>query len=163
MDKEWSGQRNPKLPIGIWGNSLGGAIAIQTLEFDGRIDFGIIESTFTELPQIVFDYKKRLLKGFGIRSLSDFALKKAGKIAEFDPEKIQPIESVKKIEQPVFMAHGDADINILPKYGKALYDNLKSKEKVFTLIEGAGHLNIYEKGGITYKNKIMNFIDRNLN
>lgn len=155
-------KRNPNLPIGIWGNSLGGAIAIQTMEFDPRINFGIIESTFTELPQIVFDYKKRILKGFGVRNLSDYALKRAGKIADFDPEKIQPIQSVKNIEQPVFMAHGAADKNIFAKYGKALFNNLKSEDKVFTLVEGAGHFDIYDKGGMEYKNKIMGFIERNL-
>ena len=57
--------KNPEVPVGIWGNSLGGAIAIQAMEYDERIEFGIIESTFTDLGQIVFDYKKRFLKGIG--------------------------------------------------------------------------------------------------
>lgn len=155
--------RKPNLPIGIWGNSLGGAIAIQTLEFDKRIKFGIIESTFTELNQIVFDYKKRILKGIGIRSLSDFALKRAGEIADFEPLKIKPIESVKNIEQSIFIAHGDADKNISFKYGQQLFDNLKTKDKEFTLVKDGGHFDLFDKGGIEYKNKIMNFIERNLN
>ena len=78
-------QQEPNLPIGVWGNSLGGAIAIQSLEYDNRIEFGIIESTFTDLNQIVYDYKRRILKGVGIRSVSDYALRRAGKIADFDP------------------------------------------------------------------------------
>ena len=123
--------RQPNLPVGIWGNSLGGAIAIQALEFDERIKFGIIESTFTELNQIVFDYKKRILKGIGLKFLSDYALKKAGEIANFKPFKVQPIESVKNIEQPIFIAHGDADENISSKYGQQLFDKLKSKDKQF--------------------------------
>ena len=155
-------ERKPNLPIGIWGNSLGGAIAIQTLEFDKRIKFGIIESTFTELNQIVFDYKKRILKGIGIRSLSDFALKRAGQIANFEPLKIKPIESVKNIEQSIFIAHGDSDRNISFKYGQQLFDNLKTKDKEFILVKGGGHFDLFDKGGIEYKNKIMNFIDRNL-
>ena len=155
-------ERKPNLPIGIWGNSLGGAIAIQTLEFDERIKFGIIESTFTELNQIVFDYKKRILKGIGIRSLSDFALKRAGQIADFEPLKIKPIESVKNIKQSIFIAHGDSDKNISSKYGQQLFENLKPKDKEFTLVKGGGHFDLFDKGGIEYKNKIMNFIDRNL-
>ena len=113
--------KNPNLPIGIWGNSLGGAIAIQALEIENRIDFGIIESTFTELDKIVFDYKKRILKGFGIKRLSDYALNQASKIADFDFQKVKPIESVKKIEQPILMVHGDADKNISSEYGCLLY------------------------------------------
>ncbi len=155
-------KQKPNLPIGIWGNSLGGAIAIQALEFDERIKFGIIESTFTDLHQIVFDYKKRILKGIGIRRLSDFALERAGEIADFEPQKIKPIESVKNIEQSIFIAHGDSDKNISFTYGQQLFDNLKTRDKQFVLIEGGGHFDLFKKGGIEYKNKMMDFIQRNL-
>ena len=155
-------KQQPTLPIGIWGNSLGGAIAIQALEFDERIKFGIIESTFTDLHQIVFDYKKRILKGIGIKHLSDFALERAGEIADFEPQKIKPIESVKNIEQSIFIAHGDSDKNISFKYGQQLFDNLKTKDKQFVLIKGGGHFDLFEKGGSEYKSKMMDFIQRNL-
>lgn len=154
--------QRPNLPIGIWGNSLGGAIAIQALELDERIEFGIIESTFTTLNTIVFDYKKRILKGIGWKVLSDFALKRAGEIAGFDPQKIRPIESIKHIEQSIFIAHGNADKNISYKYGQQLFDNLKTKDKQFILVEGGGHFDLFDKGGIDYKNKIMDFIERNI-
>ena len=42
-------EQDNQIPIGIWGNSLGGAIAIQSMEYDKRIHFGIIESTFTDM------------------------------------------------------------------------------------------------------------------
>ncbi|MFK7748940.1 MAG: alpha/beta hydrolase, partial [Kordia sp.] len=81
-------KRNPALKIGIWGNSLGGAIAIQALEYDKRIEFGIIESTFADLDQIVYDYKKKMLGGFGLRFVSDAALREAGNIANFNPDAV---------------------------------------------------------------------------
>ena len=152
----------PDYKIGIWGNSLGGAIALQTLEIEKRINFGIVESTFTELDQVVYDYKKRILKGFGIKIISDIALKRAGKIGDFDPDKVKPIESIKKIEQPMFMAHGDADKNISVDYGKALYSQLKSIDKELVIIKDGGHFNLFEKGGEEYKSNIFKFIERNL-
>ena len=121
----------PNLPIGIMGSSLGGAVAIQSLELDERIQFGVIECTFGQLDQIVFDYQKRFTFGIGFKFITDIALERAGEIADFDPEKIRPINSVKQVEQPMFIAHGDEDIHILPKYGKALYDNLASPDKHF--------------------------------
>ena len=153
---------NPDLPIGVWGNSLGGAIAIQALESDPRIKFGIIESTFAELDQIVFDYKKRTLGGLGIRSLSDYVLKRAGKIAGFPPNEIKPIESVKNIHQPVFISHGDADESIDFRYSQALFDNLKTEDKEFFLIKNGGHDGLFEVGGVEYKNKIFAFIHKHL-
>ena len=114
------------------------------------------------MDKIVFDYKKRILKGFGIKRLSDYALNQASKIADFDFQKVKPIESVKKIEQPILMVHGDADKNISSEYGEELFKNLKSADKEFLLIEGGGHFDLFEKGGAKYKMKINNFIQRNL-
>lgn len=155
--------KHPETPIGIWGNSLGGAIAIQAMEYDERIEFGIIESTFAELDQIVYDYKKRLLKGVGLRFASDIALKRAGEIADFNPKQVSPLASVKNIEQPIFIAHGDADENINYEYGQLLYEHTKSTKKEFYLVKGAGHYGLVSKGGKDYTDKIAAFLNNNLN
>lgn len=63
-------KRYPDLPIGIWGNSMGGAVALQALSIEPRLDFGIIESTFTDLNTIVYDYQKRYLFGIGLIQFS---------------------------------------------------------------------------------------------
>ena len=40
--------------LGVWGQSLGGAVAIQSTAFDDRIQFAIVESTFTNLKTGTF-------------------------------------------------------------------------------------------------------------
>ncbi len=155
-------EKQLNVPLGIWGNSLGGAIAIQALERDKRIQFGIIESTFTDLSQIVYDYKKRYLKGLGIRWVSEYALDRASNIARFDPRQVRPIASVKNIEQPIFMAHGDKDKNIAFEYGQVLFKNLKSIEKTWYTVEGAGHMNLGMKGGDAYRHAVDTFIEAQL-
>ncbi len=132
-------EKGLEVPIGIYGNSLGGAIAIQALELDKRLRFGIIESTFTDLQQIVFDYKKRYLRGIGIKSISDYVLNRAADIAHFEPDSVQPIRSVQTIEQPVFIAHGDADANIKFEYGRQLFNHLATTDKTWYPVSGAGH------------------------
>jgi alpha-beta hydrolase superfamily lysophospholipase len=153
---------SPTLKIGIWGNSMGGAIALQAMELDNRISFGIIESTFTDLSQIVYDYKKRYLLGFGVRSLSEMALQRAGEIAGFNPKLVRPLAAVQNIEQPVLISHGDADRNINFNYGKQLFANLCSDNKEFIKVKGAGHYNLALKGGETYTRNIFEFITTNL-
>ena len=155
-------KRNPSLKVGIWGNSLGGAIAIQALEFDKRIEFGIIESTFADLDQIVYDYKKKMLGGFGLRFISNAALNEAGRIANYNPDVVKPILSVQNIQQPIIIAHGDLDENIDYSYGKKLYENTASAEKEFILVKGAGHFDVGEKGGAEYQKKLLNFIKKQL-
>ncbi|MEO0403811.1 MAG: alpha/beta fold hydrolase, partial [Bacteroidota bacterium] len=71
----------PNQPIGIWGNSLGGAIAIQSLEKIPELKFGIIESTFADLSDVVLEYQTRTLLGFRSELLRDFVLHRAGVIA----------------------------------------------------------------------------------
>ncbi len=151
-------EKNDSIPIGIWGNSMGGAIAIQALEFDTRIKFGIIESTFTSLNQIVYDYQKSYIYGIGVKFLCNIALKEAGKIANFNPDFVSPVTSVKQIKQPVLIVHGEKDEKIKFEYGKLLFSNLKSDNKKFIAIKNGGHFDLSEKGGDNYKKTITNFL-----
>ena len=155
-------EQDNQIPIGIWGNSLGGAIAIQSMEYDKRIHFGIIESTFTDMGQIVYDYKKRFLKGFGLRFATDMALKRAGEIGDFNPDLVSPVDAVKSIEQPIFIAHGDADLNIKFAYRQQLYEQAKSADKEFYRVKDGGHYGLFDAGGEDYMLHIQQFIDRNL-
>jgi alpha-beta hydrolase superfamily lysophospholipase len=151
-------EKNDTIPIGIWGNSMGGAIAIQALEYDKRIEFGIIESTFTSLEEIVYDYQKSYTFGIGLKPLCNIALKEAGKLAEFNPDFVSPITSVKQIEQPILIAHGEKDENIKFEYGKLLFENLKSVDKKFLAIKNGGHFDLSQKGGKKYKKNITDFL-----
>ena len=154
-------QRLPNVPIGIWGHSLGGAVSLQALEFDKRLSFGIIESTFASLNDIVYDYMK-VRFGFKVRFLSNHALHRAGSMANFEPDEVQPIESVKHITQPLFFGHGDQDRNISFEYGKTLFENAVSSEKEFHAIHGAGHNNLGRVGGVAYNAQILAFIEKHI-
>ncbi len=154
-------QLAPDLKIGIWGNSLGGAIALQALEADERIAFGVVESTFADLRQIVLDYQKRYLKGIGIRFLSDYALNRAASMAHFDPNAVCPVRSAENIEQPVLIVHGDADQAISALYGKLLYQHLKSTDKELIIIPGAGHFDLWSKSKAGDKKRLSAFLERN--
>ncbi|WP_299765969.1 alpha/beta fold hydrolase [uncultured Dokdonia sp.] len=153
-------QRYPNIPIGIWGNSMGGAVALQALSIEPRLDFGVIESTFTDLNTIVYDYQKRYSFGLGLKPICEHALKRAGEIGKFDPMQVRPIDAVKKIDQSIFLAHGTDDPNINFNYGQALFENLKSTDKTFYPVEGANHYNLFDIGGKPYINAIMKFIER---
>lgn len=147
-----------KTTIGIWASSMGAAVALQALAIEPRIQFGVIESTFTQLSEIVYQYQKRYCMGIGLRFASNRALTLAGRIANFNPYQIEPIEACKQIQQPILMNHGDADQHINIRYGKQLFEALASKEKTFYTVEGAGHINLYTIGGEAYYKNILNFI-----
>ncbi len=146
--------------IGIWGQSLGGAVAIQVLQIDERVKFGIIESSFSDLQTIVDDYFKFYL-GFKRPKYSKKLLSQAEKIGKFNSKDIRPSESAKNIKQPVLIVHGKKDRRINYKYGVENYNNFTNKNKEFILIEEGNHHNIWKIGGEEYFIKVLKFIDNN--
>jgi len=148
--------------IGIWGQSLGGAIALQAMGSDKRIQYGIIESTFSDLNSITNDYFKNKI-GFSFKIFTDYLVYRAGKIAEFDPQEASPLLYCSKIEQPILLIHGNQDKRINIKYAKANFSQIKSPKKELCIIEGANHLNVWQIGGIQYFDKIISFIKSNAN
>lgn len=144
--------------IGIWGQSLGGAIALQAMAADERIKFGVIESAFSDFPTIVHDYVE-YHSGFDIKPVTDYLIVRAGKIAAFVPSEASPRKYGKEIHQPVLMVHGTEDAKVSLDYAKENYESIVSKNKKFVKIEGAGHLNIWQTGADDYFNAVFDFIE----
>ena len=150
---------NADSTIGLWGQSLGGAIAYQALENDKRLKFGIIESTFSNLETIVHDYSDRMF-GFNIEWVDNYALNRAGTMADFKPYEVSPLASAANVTQPMLVAHGTEDENIKFEYGKANFDNLASENKKFLAIKGAGHNTLWQVGGEEYRQQVYQFLAR---
>jgi uncharacterized protein len=143
--------------LGIWGNSLGGAVALQAMSEDKRINFGIVESSFATLEQVVYDYMPHRLK-IQNKWLANRALAKAAAIGNFEAAKVSPLAAAKYIEQPIFVAHGDKDELINVAYGRQIFANLSAQNKTLTIVEGAGHHNVGNVGGEAYQKKLWDFI-----
>ena len=154
-------QENLSENIGIWGQSLGGAIGLQAMGSDQRIQFGIIESTFSDFKTITNDYFN-YHAGFNIKALTDYLVYRAGKIAEFDPEDARPVKYCEKITQPTLIVHGDNDQRIDIKYGRENFSKIISSDKEFIEIKTAGHLDVWKVGGQDYLNKVLDFIDKQI-
>ncbi|WNJ20812.1 alpha/beta fold hydrolase [Pontibacter sp. G13] len=147
----------PDESIGVWGHSLGGAIATQTLAIDQRLDFGIIESAFADLPTIVNDYQARIF-GFPLPFIAAWSLDRAGEVAAFDPQLVSPATDAKEIIQPVLVVHGDADLHISAEYGKRIYEAIPHSRKAWIPIEGASHYDVQKVGGQPYFDRLVAFI-----
>ncbi|HEY9700909.1 MAG TPA: alpha/beta fold hydrolase [Allocoleopsis sp.] len=150
-------RRFPKLPVGIHGSSMGGAVALQALAYDKRLKFGIIESTFNTLENVVEEYGYEYFK-FRSRWLARRILSKAALIANFNPFEIKPVEACKEIEQPILMAHGDMDEKIPIHFNEDNFKALKSNDKEFFVVKGANHNNVGDIGGEKYRQKILSFL-----
>lgn len=157
---DWLEAKAPGLPTGIYGNSMGGAVALQSLANDSRLRFGLIESTFTDLPAVANAYGRRM-SGLPLPVwLSDYVLTRAGEIANFDPFTVRPIDEVARITQPILHIHGDADANINVAHAHALFAALASEDKQLYIVAGGDHADLWEVGGMGYRNTWFDFFRR---
>lgn len=144
--------------IGVWGQSLGGAIALQAMGMDKRIKFGIIESTFSDFRTIGHDYFA-YHAGFNLKPLTNYLISRAGKIAGFEPEAAKPVAFCRHIRQPILMVHGTDDRRINIGYGKENFAAIKSPQREFVVIQKANHLTVWNIGGKAYFEKVYHFVD----
>jgi hypothetical protein len=157
---DWLDAKNPGLPTGIYGNSMGGAIAIQSMAHNPGLVFGLIESTFTDLPTVSNAYGRRM-SGLPLPFwLSDYVLRRAAAIADFPAFEIRPVESAKQVRQPVLHIHGDVDSNINISHARALFAAYASADKTLYVVENGDHADLWNKGGAGYRDVLSGFLRR---
>ncbi|MTB52962.1 alpha/beta hydrolase [Lewinella sp. W8] len=157
---DWLEARNPGLPTGIYGNSMGGAVALQSLAREPRLKFGLIESTFTDLREVTNAYGRRM-SGFPLPYwVTDLVLFFAGRIANFRPGQVRPIDAARSIRQPVQLIHGDADANINVAHAHRLLAAIGSADKNLYLVAGGDHADLWEVGGKAYAAVWFGFLER---
>ncbi|RPI61451.1 MAG: alpha/beta hydrolase [Ignavibacteriales bacterium] len=148
-------------PYGAFGNSLGAAVLIQTMAEDKRIICGIAESPFANLREIIHDYFSRMYY-LRINWIPDKALEYSEKIANFKVDSVDPSKSAKNITQPIMIVHGLRDEHISYKYGEEIFENIKSKVKVWYPIEDGEHNNLSQVGGVKLNEAIATFFNKHL-
>lgn len=129
-----------------FGNSLGAAVILQSLEDENGIDVVIASATFADLPPIIersIDRKFHPLLPDWIRNQ---AIKRGGRIAGFDPFNIEPIRSVRVSTTPLFLIHGKRDGVIPIDHSRRLFE-AASVPKHFVEIPDAYHSDVLAKGG----------------
>ena len=146
--------------IGVFGTSMGAAIALQAAAIEPRISAVVAEASFATLRQVTVDYQKRLLR-LPWHFLRNIAMKKSESIAHFKHREISPIQSVKNIYVPVFFIHGKNDTFIKYQYSEELYAAANEPKELW-LIDDARHSNVHEVGKEEYEEKIVRFFEKYL-
>jgi uncharacterized protein len=146
--------------IGVFGTSMGAAIALQAAAIEPRISAVVSEASFATLRQITVDYQKRLLR-LPWHFLRNIAMKKSERIALFKHREVSPIHAVKNIHVPVFFIHGKNDAFIKYEYSQQLYAEANEPKEIW-LVDGANHSNVHDIGKTEYEEKLLRFFDKRL-
>jgi hypothetical protein len=146
--------------IGVFGTSMGAAVAIQAAVLDNRISAVIAEASFTDLKTISVDYQRRIIK-LPWHFLRNVYLSRSQKLASFKARHVSPLEDVRRLRTPIFFIHGTNDTFIHHTYSEMLYDRANQPKEIM-LIPGGDHANLLERGGHVYKQRITSFFDKYL-
>ncbi|MEM7761065.1 MAG: alpha/beta fold hydrolase, partial [Cyanobacteria bacterium P01_A01_bin.40] len=133
----------PPEQIIIYGESLGGAVALDLAIKHPEARGLILQSTFTSMAQAI--QHQSFFQIFPIKLILT--------------EKFDSLSKIKSLRIPVLFLHGSADSVVSPKMSQQLY-NIAAEPKQLFIISGADHVRIYQPGEQSYLKAIQRFIER---
>jgi len=146
--------------IGVFGTSMGGAIAIQAAAIDHRIACVVSEGSYTALRIVFVDYQKRIIK-LPWHFLRNIALVQSQKLANFKARLVAPIEDIKRVHVPILIVHGKNDSFIKSNYSNMLFESANEPKRLL-LIDNANHNDVWEVGGKMYEDSVASFFEEHL-
>ncbi len=147
--------------IGIYGKSMGGAVAVYCASRHPEIRCMLAEDTFCSYNKVVgrWGWVKMKVPYYPVIPLTLFFVRlKLG----VDPEVYSPIYNVGKIApRPVFFIHGDLDSLVSSDEVRNIF-NKAGNAKELWIVPGAGHGKCAEAGGEEYRKRVGGFFLNNL-
>lgn len=132
----------PSEQILIYGESLGGAIALDLATRHPEADGLIMQSSFTSMAEAV---KYR-------------AFSKIFPVDLILTEHFDSLSKIKSLQVPVLFLHGNDDSVVPPEMSQRLYAAAPEPKQLF-LIPGAEHVRIYQPGDKSYLRAIQKFVE----
>lgn len=146
--------------VGIFGTSMGAAIAIQAAAIDKRIVAIVAENSFATLRSIFDDYQKRIIK-IPFHYLRNIVIKRSELMAKFKANDVSPLDAVHHIHLPIIFICGEDDKHIKSRYSRLLHENTDEPKELF-VIPNAHHNDTWQVAGKIYEQKLMDFFERNV-
>jgi pimeloyl-ACP methyl ester carboxylesterase len=150
----------PPGKIGLFGTSMGAAVALQSAAIDRRIAAVAAENSFATLRSIFDDYQRRMIK-LPFHFLRNIVIVRSEFIARFHATEVSPLDAVGQISVPILFITGTEDHLINPQYSKSLYDHATGPKELFEVEQGS-HSNIWEVAGKKYETTLLNFYEQAL-
>ena len=152
-----------KEAIGLAGESMGAAIALQVAAANPWIGAVWVDSPFASLKRIAAEFASRAthLPPSVLSPLLWTTIRVANYRGKFDVEMVDPLALAAQITSPVFVVHGTADQLIAPSHSISIYESLGGKKELW-LVDGARHARAVRYVKNEYSERIRQFFRGNL-
>ncbi len=142
------------LPVALFGQSLGGAIAIYTTAYAARrgaIKALIVESSFSSYRKVA----REALGSFWLTWPLQWPLSLT------ISDRYHPGRAIEKIDRiPVLLIHGENDTIVSARHNERLYQ-LANEPKMRWLVPGGGHINAFNSQ--EYRDRLVEYLEATLN
>src|SRR5215216_4059054 len=150
--------------VGIAGESMGAAIALQVAAHNPWIRAVWADSPFASLRRVAEEFVRRVtrLPGAVLNPVLWTTLQVANYRGKFDVKTVDPLALAAQIKCPVFLVHGTADQLISTAHSENIYEALGGKKEIW-FVEGARHARSVRYAKREYSERLTRFFTENLN
>jgi pimeloyl-ACP methyl ester carboxylesterase len=151
-------------PVGAWGISYGGAVALQWAAADPRVKAVVAFEPFCTLRDAVKDFAPLILGNWRflaapvvLRAVTDAAARQA----RFDPDDANPLTAIARTTAPVLLVHGSDDRHLPPRHSRRLHAAAPDRTTL-CLVEGANHLTLWIHDLPKVRKEVTDWLDEHL-
>jgi pimeloyl-ACP methyl ester carboxylesterase len=152
-------ERWPRQPLAALGISMGAAALCFAAAESARCDALILESLYTDIQSALSNrvggtdpaWFRRLNRG--VQWITERRL-------HLRMEQLAPVEHIGRLAPaPVLILTGAEDSHATPEDARRLYDRLNGPRELW-LVPQAAHADVCQAGGVSYKQRVLSFLER---
>jgi dipeptidyl aminopeptidase/acylaminoacyl peptidase len=151
--------------VGLAGESMGAAIALQVAAHNPWIRAVWADSPFASLRRVAGEFAQRVtrLPGAVLHPVLWTTLQVANYRGKFDIKTVEPLALAAEIKCPVSLVHGTADQLIATAHSQSIYDALGGKKDLW-FVEGGRHARSirHHRSRREYSERLIRFFKENL-
>jgi fermentation-respiration switch protein FrsA (DUF1100 family) len=150
--------------VGLAGESMGAAIALQVAAHNPWIRAVWADSPFASLRRITEEFAKRAtrLPGAVLNPVLWTAIQVANYRGKFDVHSVDPSALAARITCPVYLVHGTADQLISTAHSESIHSALGGEKDIW-FVEGARHARSVRHVKREYSERLTRFFRERLN
>ena len=155
-NKPWSLKR-----LGVFGLSMGAAVAIMSMPAHPEIKAAVLESPFTDYRGVVrrWAWNNMRLPYFPCVVLTLWFLRQ--RVGKGEVDGYSPIQFIGRVRRPVLLIGGGRDDLMIEEEVRALYAAAGEPKEIW-IVPQAEHAKCHETAGIEYENRVAGFFEKHL-